>query len=73
MVQEMEAWFLSQPKILDQYYKVELSKKLPKPSPQHISNPCAILKQHTQKSKSKKGTYHKIKHGVDLLGLLDID
>ena len=69
MIQEMEAWFLSQTDILTSFYpdinwddiKMKEISKIPKPS--------KVLGTLTEKSKSRK--YHKIKHSVELLPLLD--
>ncbi|HFA48362.1 MAG TPA: DUF4276 family protein, partial [Bacteroidetes bacterium] len=69
MIQEMEAWFISQPKILDQYYKEKISTKLPKTNPKKIKDPVAILENLTRKT--KKGKYHKVRHGTSLLELLN--
>lgn len=69
MIQEMEAWFLSQPKILDSYYCAKLSDKIPKRPVKEIPNPSDLLYTITQST--KKGKYHKIKHAVDLLQQLD--
>lgn len=69
MIQEMEAWFISQPKILDQYYKEAISTKLPKDNPKKIKDPVAVLENSTRKT--KKGKYHKVKHGTALLELLN--
>jgi hypothetical protein len=71
MVQEMEAWFISQPKILDKYYCTKLSLKIPKKHPQEIPNPSDFLYQLTKMT--KKGKYHKVKHAVDLLQQLNAD
>lgn len=69
MVQEMEAWFLSQPEILKSYYGEEL--KIPRISPQQIEKPSQILYHKTVST--IKGKYHKVKHAVDLLQMLDAD
>jgi hypothetical protein len=75
MIQEMEAWFLSQPEILDGFFGPDdngkkVSDKLPKQKAIEIIDPKNVLKNATKKS--KKGEYHEIKHGVELLKLLDL-
>ncbi len=69
MIQEMEAWFLSQPEILDDYYSGTISKKIPKGLARDISNPSDLLYKITKSKKKKK--YHKVVHAVDLLQKLD--
>jgi len=74
MVQEMESWFLSQPDMLDRFFGVDhnkkkVSDKLPKRSVTEIPDPKSELKKATKDS--KRGEYHEIKHGVELLKLLD--
>jgi len=69
MIQEMEAWFLSQPEILDDYYSGKISKKIPKGLASAISKPSDLLYKITKSSKKKK--YHKVVHAVDLLQKLD--
>jgi hypothetical protein len=74
MVQEMESWFLSQPNILDKYYGKDdngklISDKLPKKEAIDIAHPDEELERLTKNT--KKGKYHKIRHAVELLQLLD--
>jgi hypothetical protein len=74
MIQEMESWFLSQPKILDEFYGIDnqrkkVSEKLPKKKASDFANPDEKLMELTKNT--DKGKYHKIKHGVELLKLLD--
>lgn len=75
MIQEMENWFLSQPKILDEYYgkdtvtKKKISEKLPKKKAVDIDNPDKVLQGLTKTT--PRGEYHKITHAVELLKLLD--
>ncbi len=76
MIQEMESWFLSQPEMLDEYYR-------PKPGANPVSQKCSSrpaaekpdpkeeLKRVTKNS--LKGPYHNTKHAVDLLMMLDAD
>ncbi|MFQ3597761.1 MAG: DUF4276 family protein [Chloroherpetonaceae bacterium] len=69
MVQETEAWFCSQPEILDEVFGEEISKKVPKRDPQDIPNPDEKLQEWTRQS--PKGKYHKVKHAVELLQKLN--
>jgi hypothetical protein len=70
MVQEMEAWFLSQPTILDAFYNHEIGSKI-KRKPSEIENPSDELIKLT-KNIPKKEHYHKVRHGVELLKLLNL-
>lgn len=69
MIQAVEAWFISQPDILDEYFNADITKKLPKRRPAEIPEPKDILKKATKGT--KKGEYHEIKHAVELLKRLD--
>lgn len=76
MIQQMEAWFLSQPEIIQEYYKIENINK--HGSPQNIHNPCRELKRIVEQKTSSAGitkrnkkTYHKVKNGSELLEKLD--
>jgi len=71
MIQEMEAWFLSQPKILDSHFGEFISRKIPKKHPKEQENPSDFLIEITRQS--KKGPYHKVRDASDLLILLDPD
>jgi hypothetical protein len=71
MIQEMEAWFISQPEILDNFYNVAISKKLTKKHASLFEEPDKELQRITKDTKKK--TYHKVNHGAQLLKLLDID
>lgn len=71
MIQEMEAWFISQPEILDIFYNSPVSKKLPKKPAAHFNEPDKVLQRITKNT--VKGVYHKIHHGSQLLSLLDPD
>ncbi|MCA0387163.1 MAG: DUF4276 family protein [Bacteroidetes bacterium] len=71
MVQEMEAWFISQPDILDKFYQADLTKKIPKKHASEFENPDEKLQEWTRDS--KKGKYHKVRHGTALLEMLDAD
>ena len=67
MIQEMEAWFISQPEIIEKYYGEPL--KLPKRPAKEISKPTEELQKATKKT--QKGKYHKVKDGTALLEMLD--
>lgn len=69
MVQQMEAWFFSQPEILDEYYRLSIRQKYMNRDAKLISDPARELRQLT--AGTQKGRYHKIKHGIDLLLKLD--
>jgi len=69
MIQEMEAWFISQPEILDKFYNIPLSKSLPKKHASEFLEPDKELQRLTKNS--RKGEYHKVKHGAQLLKLLN--
>jgi uncharacterized protein DUF4276 len=70
MIQEMEAWMLSQPEILNSYYNENISNKIPKRHSKEISDPSDKLMDFTKNS--KKGKYHKVRDGVRLLQLLNL-
>lgn len=67
MIQEMEAWFLSQPEILDAYFRMDISKKIPKKNPEDIEKPSQKLSEYTDKK------YHKVNDAIKLLELLDVN
>ena len=69
MIQEMEAWFLSQPEILDDHFKSKISAKIPKRHPKEIPHPDEFLQVLTKNT--KKGIYHKVEDGTALLEKLD--
>ncbi len=69
MIQEMESWFLSQPEILNVYYGIDIKKKIKGKSYLNIPNPDEYLQDLTKNT--KKGKYHKISHGTELLSLLN--
>ena len=69
MVQEMEAWFLSQPQILDECFGIAVSKKIPAGEVVSINDPSDKLQQWT---KDCKMPYHKVHHGVALLKKLKL-
>ncbi len=68
MVQQMEAWFLSQPEILKEYFRTEIN--IPFDHPSKIENPDIELKSMTRHLKSK--SYHKVRDGSRLLPKLDL-
>jgi len=69
MIQEMEAWFLSQTDILTSFYPDINWDNIIMNDISEIPKPSKVLGTLTEKSKSRK--YHKIKHSVELLPLLD--
>ncbi len=70
MIQAVEAWFFSQPEILDEWFGEAISKKIPNKDPQEISKPDEELQKWTRLS--PKGKYHKVRHAVELLKQLDV-
>jgi hypothetical protein len=71
MIQEMEAWFISQPEILDNFYNFDISKRLTKKHASLFEEPDKELQRITKDTAKK--AYHKVKHGTQLLKLLDIE
>jgi len=71
MIQEMEAWFISQPELLDKFYNSPVSKKLPKKHACEFVEPDQELQRITKDT--DKGVYHKVRHGTQLLKQLDAD
>lgn len=71
MVQEMEAWFLSQPEILKAHYKKDVSGRMVQKHPSQFSDPVAELRRVV--SQTKKKSYHKVVDGSRLLLLLNLD
>ncbi len=69
MIQEMEAWFLSQTDILTSFYPDINWDDIIMNNISEISKPSDDLKDFTRQSKSRM--YHKIKHSVKLLPLLN--
>ena len=69
MVQKMEAWFLSQPEILKEYFGKDFND-IPFDHPSKIENPDTELMRMTQNLKAK--SYHKVRDGSRLLGKLDL-
>ena len=70
MIQEMESWFISQPAILDDFYGEPISAKLAKKPAAAFTEPDKELQRLT-KSNKKRGEYHKVRHGAQLLKMLD--
>lgn len=70
MIQELEAWFISQSEILDSYYNVDIKSKVQHKDPKKIQNPGDLLAQLTKNT--KKGEYHKVRHATDLLKKLSL-
>jgi hypothetical protein len=71
MIQEMEAWFFSQPEVLCNFYGSAISTKIPSKNAEDIINPARELMKITRLI--SKQPYHKVKHGVRLLERLDAD
>ncbi len=69
MIAEMEAWFISQPDILDEFFADKISSKIPKKHAKQFHNPDEYLQGLTKNT--KKGAYHKVRHGVELLKRLN--
>ncbi len=70
MIQTMEAWLLSQPNVLSKYYGQGIEiKGIQGKNWQNQSSPVKILNKLTKST--QKGKYHKVKHGSELLALLD--
>ncbi len=70
MIQEMETWFISQPKVLDLLYHEKISDKIPHRPLEEIPSPASLLEEITRNN-TTKGMYHKVRHGTDLLENLD--
>jgi uncharacterized protein DUF4276 len=75
MAQVMETWFVADPENVKRYYGKDFNEgALPKHAQVESVSKSAIatgLEKATQNT--KKGRYHKIKHGSDLLGLISPD
>lgn len=69
MVQEMEAWFLSQPAVLNEHYNPKLAIPLPTAPAASVVNPDKVLLAYAKRCDKK---YQKIKDGALLLGKLDL-
>lgn len=64
MVQKMEAWFLSQPQVVRNFYRQGCGA-LPTRPAHEVPNPDTILGHATDGT--QKGRYHKVSHAVMLL------
>ena len=69
MVQEMEAWFLSQHNVLNEIYGLEIANKLPKKKPQLFDKPSETLMELTKGT--KRGKYNKVRDAVEFLEKLN--
>jgi Domain of unknown function (DUF4276) len=71
MVEEMEAWFFSQPEVLEAYYGKDLKLgQRGKGDASKIPSPSDVLATLT--FKTKKGKYHKVQHACDLIPKLSL-
>ena len=68
MVQKMEAWFLSQPEVINQRFNMDVSDKI-KRKAWEIENPDRFLKDLV----SSKRNYHKIDDALPMLLSLNVD
>lgn len=75
MIATMESWFLADPDALEHYYGKDFHRAaLPRHDKVEEIPKQAVaeaLKRATQRT--KKGEYHKIRHGAELLGLINPD
>lgn len=71
MVQEMEAWFLSQPDVIDKLYGKNTSSKLTKKKAQLFKKPSTSLMDLTKST--KRGKYNKVRDAVDFLENLNAE
>lgn len=65
MIQKMEAWFISQPDILENKWKSDCFYGFKKNNPQTIKDPDEELKTILKRNLNKK--YNKVNDAVDLL------
>lgn len=71
MIQEMEAWFISQATdVLDKHFKMAVSVKLPKKPAADFPNPDEEIDKCL---KSNGKSYHKVKDGVKMLKMLNLE
>lgn len=70
MVQKMEAWFLAQPAVIQEFYRPALAHALPATAPEQVPHPDRVLEHCT--SGNRKGRYHKTGHGALLLAQLQL-
>ena len=72
MVQEMESWFFVDLEILRKYYGDGFNpNSIPKRPVEEIPDAKECLKDATKNT--KKGRYHEVQHGGDLLKLIDLE
>jgi hypothetical protein len=71
MIYEMEGWILSQPEILDEYYNAKISDRVTKKHGGEFPEPDKELERLTKDT--KKGPYHKVRHGIDLVEKLNAE
>lgn len=69
MIQEMEAWFLSQPDVIEKLYGKGTADKLVNKRAQLYEEPSRVLMNLTKNT--KRGRYSKVKDAVDFLELLN--
>ncbi|MGI4863244.1 MAG: DUF4276 family protein [Janthinobacterium lividum] len=65
MVQKMEAWFLAQVEVVQEFYNHNLAHALPRAKAALVTHPDRVLERCT--SGHRKGSYHKTGHGARLL------
>ncbi|MDX2284472.1 MAG: DUF4276 family protein [Bacteroidia bacterium] len=72
MIQEMEAWFLSQPGILADYYQDPgIASRMTRRPPREVPDPKAEM-QHLTRKHPAKGAYHAVRDGTELLARLNL-
>ncbi|MCU0433890.1 MAG: DUF4276 family protein [Bacteroidia bacterium] len=72
MIQEMESWFLSQPEIINEYYKTTKADEFKNKNIESISEPDKVIHNIAQKSNHKTRVgYHKVRDAAALLLKLD--
>jgi hypothetical protein len=69
MVQKMEAWFLSQPEIIDAQFGIDVSKKV-KRAVQEVEKPDELLESLVN---TPKHPYHKVKDAAPMLSMLNLE
>lgn len=75
MVQIMESWFLADIETLKSYYEQKFnSKAIPKTNDVEKVAKTDVEKSLNRATKdTKKGVYHKIRHGAELLSRIDVE